>query len=1038
MTSNFHIQKPYVLASLPRSLAQVDGKSVVGEVYGQRPGVKKRRRAEVVVGIDGESANIYDIASSRLITSYPIPPQAKFSCVPCSIRLRSSSSRDATVARYTYIATREPARKLSLFKDTVEGAGATASESVTASLGRTGDIVALHTLSLPEKKADAPASSVAVDLLAVYSDGQVTCYDGETLKEKYKASVASLSQDPVPRGSNVRVDFVQMGLASDVVKGLGLGDYLSGIFSQTIDSEGGFNPDILFVITTVTGGQVGNGAARYLHILSADSERDVLLQAHYIRLPTPTPDETTDDVVLSQPTYRLDVLSGSLSALEGESILSYDLTRSVPRVVSSIAIPGVTSFLRLSKSSILAATATSFSVYNPLFKSLQASTALDVQASVKSSRGEAPKSDSNGSRACSFVSFFPQLELAVALLDSNLVTVQLEPPRTRSKKRRADGLLIDSVGRGSSLVDARTSAESAPLPKKYLPGTMSASYLAQFNEDAKSADALLAEQDIPGFDDLLAERLGIQSLSDWRWQRPLDAPAVVDAMDETQDGDEGNAATNGLPNGTTNGLTNGLTNGNTTNVRTTTPPPPSSSTHRGKYPLADRRWVVYAISRIFTVKEEQAGGRLRLRCKVPSSDILNYLVDAGHLSVANTRSALRESLRDVDDDDQLLGESLPAVLAHVDPSLDLLLRWLYETKLGATELLSATLLLMRSLELVDKPAEQPKLLEGTLLRSGDAAAEGEGEADAEYSGDKTAPPEQLELDELDQQLHLAEYFLQHVENDPRDLALDIAIGKLGSCPAMATVQGLRRIFRTDEIRALIEVLRKQMVDQGWATRYMDMDVDEPSTTNPNGAASGAAAAAADTTPLNYSIRLIADLLCRCIDAVRPGEWLINDEEVAASAAAAAAAAAAASNDDAPSFAGSEAAAGGDFFALLKWQVSAALEGVQEALYLRGLVGEAVRYGMGVEKIASKAAHLAKNSQGDEAKARPQTVAAPAAASVVSGLPLGLRAPTGLPRHTDVTATKVVYGGEIVKRTKREIGHLTSKKVGAYTLERIVF
>lgn len=61
MASNFHIQKPYVLASLPRSLAQVDGKSVVGEVYGQRPGVKKRRRAELAVGIDGESANIYDV-----------------------------------------------------------------------------------------------------------------------------------------------------------------------------------------------------------------------------------------------------------------------------------------------------------------------------------------------------------------------------------------------------------------------------------------------------------------------------------------------------------------------------------------------------------------------------------------------------------------------------------------------------------------------------------------------------------------------------------------------------------------------------------------------------------------------------------------------------------------------------------------------------------------------------------------------------------------------------------------------------------------
>lgn len=1021
MASNFHIQKPYVLASLPRSLAQVDGKSVVGEVYGQRPGVKKRRRAEVVVGIDGESANIYDIASSRLITSYPVPPQAKFSCAPCSVRLRSSASKDATVARYTYIATREPARKLSLFKDTVEAAGATASESLSVSLGRTGDIVALHTLSLPEQKEDSPASSPAVDLLAIDRDGQVTCFDGETLKEKYKASVATLSQDPVPRGSNVRVEFVQMGLASDVVKGLGLGDYLSGFFSQKIDVEGGFNPDVLFVITTVTGRQVGAGSARYLHILSADPARNILVQAHYIRLPAPSTNEAADDSAMSRPTYRLDILSGSLFSLEGESILSYDLTRSVPRVVSSIAIPGVTSFLRLSKSSILAATPTSFSVYNALFKSLQASTTLEVRASVKSSTGEASKTEDKANPACSFVSFFPQLELAVALLDSNLVAVQLEPPRTRSKKRRADGLLIDSIGRGASLADTKTSEESGPLSKRYLPGTMSASYLAQFNEDAKSADALLEAQDIPAFDDLLAEKLGIQSVTDWRWQRPLDTTAAIDAMDETQDGGDESGATNGL----TNGTTNGLANGHTTDAHTTTPPA-SSSTHHVKYPVTDRRWVIYAISRIFTIKEEQTGGRLRLRPKVPSSDILNYLVDAGHLSVANTRSALRESLRDVDEDDQLLGESLPVVLAQVDPSLDLFLRWLYETKLGATELLSATLLLMRSLELVDKPAEQAKLL-GTKPQITEAEAD---EESAEANGDKA--PVQRELDQLDQQLHLAEYFLQHVENDPRDLALDIAIGKLGSCPAMATVQGLRRIFRTDEIRALIEVLRKQMVDQGWATRYMDMD---ESTT---GAA--AAAAAADTTPLNYSIRLIADLLCRCIDAVRPGEWLINDEEVAAAAAAVAS-----SNGEAPAFAaaasgsGSEpTAAGGDFFALLKWQVSAALEGVQEALYLRGLVGETVRYGMGVEKIATKTTQLVKNGLGDEAKVRPQTVAGPASASMVSGLPLGLRAPTGLTRHSDVAPTKVVSGGEIVRRTKRELGHLTSKKVGAYTLERIVF
>ncbi|CAK7266335.1 hypothetical protein SEPCBS57363_002041 [Sporothrix epigloea] len=1020
MASNFHIQKPYVLASLPRSLAQVDGKSVVGEVFGQRPGVKKRRRAELAVGIDGESANIYDISASRLITSYPVPPQAKFCCAPCSVRLRSSANKDARVARYTYIATREPARKLSLFKDTVEAAGATACESLTASLGRASDIFSLHTLSLQGEKLEESLATPAVDLVAVDRDGQVTCYDGETLKEKYKVSVAGLSPDLVPRGSAVRVELAQMGLAADVVKGLALGDYISGIFLQKIDAQAGFNPDVLYVITNVTGRQAA--AARYLHILAVDPARQTLVLVHCIRLPSPS--TTSSDVSTeSYPVYRLDVLSGSLFALEGESVLSYDLTRSVPHVASSITIPGVTSFLRLSKSSILASTSTSFSVYNPLFKSLQASTSLDVQTSVKAAANESSKANTE---SCTFVSFFPQLELAVALLDSNLVAVQLEPPRTRSKKRRADGLLIDSIGRGTATFDGKMSEASAPLPKRYLPGTMSAVYLAKFAEDSKNADALLKAKTVAAFDELVAEKLGIQSISDWRWQRPLDLTINGDSMDETQDGEDSATAV------VTNGVTSGSANGHAFNSNTMTRAAPTQSMAHTKYPVTDRRWVTYAIARIFTI-EVQASSRPRLLCEVPSSDILNYLVDAGHLSVANTSSALRELLRDVDEVDQLLGETLPAVLAQVDPSLDLLLRWLYETKLGATELLSATLLLMRSLELVDKPTDHIKLIPNVASNGGDAEKSDSGE-----KGENDTENVLSQLDQLDQQLHLAEFFLQHVENDPRDLALDIAIGKLGSCPAMATVQGLRRIFRTDEIRSLIEVLRKQMVDQGWATRYVDLE----GTSGKGANAATTATEGADAAPLNYSIRLIADLLCRCVDAVRPGEWLINDEDVAATVATATAA-----NGDSlgpvNGLAPEPVASGGDFFALLKWQVSAALEGVQEALYLRGLVGETVRYGMGIEKMAARAANVAKkearaNSNATDSVVRPQVISGSSSTATVNGLPLGLRAPAGLARHADVTPTRLSSGNEVVRRSKREIGHLTSKKVGPYTLERIVF
>ena len=61
MASNFHVQKPYVLTTLPRPLDPKTGRYVVGEVYGTAEGSRKRKRSEVTVGIDGEAVNIYNV-----------------------------------------------------------------------------------------------------------------------------------------------------------------------------------------------------------------------------------------------------------------------------------------------------------------------------------------------------------------------------------------------------------------------------------------------------------------------------------------------------------------------------------------------------------------------------------------------------------------------------------------------------------------------------------------------------------------------------------------------------------------------------------------------------------------------------------------------------------------------------------------------------------------------------------------------------------------------------------------------------------------
>lgn len=68
MASNYEIHKPYVLAELPRPLGSGASPSyAVGDVYGQAGPGKRRRRPEMVVGIDGEAANLYDVRPCQFV-----------------------------------------------------------------------------------------------------------------------------------------------------------------------------------------------------------------------------------------------------------------------------------------------------------------------------------------------------------------------------------------------------------------------------------------------------------------------------------------------------------------------------------------------------------------------------------------------------------------------------------------------------------------------------------------------------------------------------------------------------------------------------------------------------------------------------------------------------------------------------------------------------------------------------------------------------------------------------------------------------------
>lgn len=783
--------------------------------------------------------------------------------------------------------------------------------------------------------ASADATGAVPDLVAVAEDGTVICLQGDDLRKRWQTSPEILKQDlpAMPKGSRLQVELVQAALASDVIGGLFGGNQDAfDAFLQT-KQEDTSTLDMLLLVTRIAGKEA---ETRYLHILGIVSTSETQATGRLVQIHT-SPIPPSSSAASGPGSLRLDVGSGSLMELQEDGLVTYDLTSSVVKVDSKLQVPDVRSFVRLSKSSVLAAKPDSLDVYNPVYQSLQASSEVDL--------------DGANSVALSLVAYFARLEIAVAIYGASLVAVQLEAPRTRGKKRRAEGLLIDSIGRGIAqhrdlIKKQKMDAESSSF-SEHLPGTVTGNYWSEFTADVEKADALLEAGDLVGFEELMASRFGIVT-------KPADA--ANGRKDEEQ---------HKLPEWIW----------------------PSE---RSAYPTADRRWVLYTITRIFGWQEaaESGADQTRLICKLPHSNVLNCLVDAGHLTISNIKSAFKDELRGVDDVDHILGEEVPQVLVQADPPFELLLSYLSSTKLGAAELLTAVRLIMRSLELVQDPTKiAPKLLTFESEQSEDFDPD-----ESALNADQSAFGH--ELDRLEQELEVTEFYLGD-QSTIRARGLSVAFGKLGSCPRDSTIRTLRRSYKPEEILSLIYVLRMELVKDGWTTRYLDttrLDEDDELEAPPDG-----------------SISLLADLLCRCIDAVGPGGWLINDAIVAAGA-----------GDHMDS---------ADFLASLKLEVSAALEGVQEAVFLRGILSEAVRYGAQVQKIEAEAGQKQKRADGKAVVAHGQgTNKATGAEGAM--LPLGMKA------KERISAEKVVSGGEVIRRSKREIGHLISQSVDNYTVENV--
>ncbi|KAH0544366.1 hypothetical protein FGG08_001507 [Glutinoglossum americanum] len=1003
MAFDTSIQSPYTLAQLPHPVADgFKGRFLAADVLS---GSKKRKRPEVAVGIDGEGINIYDvrlIQSPKLITSYAIPPQSTFTCAPCSLRLKSKTP--ASIRRTTYVSIANPTPRILCFSETANKSSSRSGSFTDAStitshrdLNPTESPI-IHLDTLPPVKEP----KVDTGVIAVHENGITRCLSADLGKEHWCTSVSTaLSGDGF--GDDLQRGFVvEYAATTDALtarRGLlkSREDALSLLNSDT--NNGAQATSILFLVTRPSDNALLATAGRSVHILSAQpsllndssSSRRRPQALLTLRLP---PAASQTEASPGKTRFTLYPSSGTLYQVADGNLTVYDFSSAAPKISSQLSLktPGPVSVLRVSQAIILTASPTSIDMYNIRYRSLQSSlptSEIPASSPLTKKRKFVDPVPNRFSEQVTLVSYFADSGLAIGLAGPELVAIRVNLPSefTGRGGRKGDDLLINAIGRGIEVprdeIDVKPwLGDLSTILKKYHPGG-ALSDQPRMERLISGMDRYAARGDLENFEKSFAKQVGIgldeSNLEGWRARR--------DAWEEEHGLKRGGEADSAE-------LANGLGRHDSD-----APGTPILEDHSPKFPeerplpqwklprefragerfLVDPRLVTYVLGKIFSWNDEvgpqERSVKSGLSIVLYAPNVFRWLVESGNFSILS----LEQSIRRTSPRSNFMG-GLPTgnfvnALADFDPEMKLLLFILRSpVYLDVGELLSALRLLMRSLEFPingDRPTPQ-QITNGETL--GSPAINGDSTIDLRF-----------EEDAAERDLDLA---LSVLETGPaiREEALTAVLTRLHSFPSAAIIKGLRKELNGDEILLLVRLLRNELSRGGWTSSYFDEDVEEINEES-------------QQSPSERGARLVSDLISCALDSSGPGGWLMG---------------AAASNGGDDSMEG--------MVANLRSEVSAALECIEEATYLSGLLGEMIRYG---KSVARDQKNFSKNP-----KTKSRKIKESSQAPECGLLPLGLKAERGISR------TRVGAGGEIRGRSARDRGNLISKTVGKYSFERI--
>lgn len=465
--ATWSIGEPQILASLPRPFDHEQGRTHASPVYAFDSSSRKRKRSEIVTGIDGISLNVYgvcpikqrikqllilpQVSNPRLITSHPISPTSFLSCAPCCAHIRSD--RKSPSRRYTYAAFQSESKsrvhKLVGFVEDVapiNGHPTTALPTkYEAQLTTTNGSIA-HIDFLPSSTSDKIANRPQV--LTVASDGRV-----EARTTNLQTVVASLTL-----GESRQALHVEQVILQDVVaarKGI-LQDRpdLLNLFGPTSTSAEAVKEceadSQLIVLVAKTGlSLIEAPQQRAVFLVSYQGPRVGTAESPCLKLleTWTLPQVASDGSHGGQsPSFAFDAPSGLLYSISGSALVVFELSLQA-KVTQQYRLPlgGLVQLMSVSRSAVLLSCDGVCYLYDTKFGSIQASQQAIPPTISKPSRKRKRSTVAQTSSEMNLYSYHAKPGTVVGQVGLDLVALRIALP---SKRNRGEGTrLIDAYAK---------------------------------------------------------------------------------------------------------------------------------------------------------------------------------------------------------------------------------------------------------------------------------------------------------------------------------------------------------------------------------------------------------------------------------------------------------------------------------------------------------------------------------------------------------------------------------------------------------------